>query len=80
MKKHGEKRSAVIGAYGLPLAMGSSRPVWSTISARIRELYFQVERNYPKRPRGLDQLAKSSADAVEGEPFERDSRAPETAN
>ena len=48
--------------------------------SELRELYFQVERNYPKRPRGPDQLAKSSADAVEGEPFERDSRAPETAN
>jgi hypothetical protein len=32
----------------------------------------QVEK-YPKRARGPGQLAKSSADAAEGEPFERDS-------
>jgi len=31
----------------------------------LRELYFQVE-NYPKRPRGFGQLAKTSADAAEG--------------
>ncbi len=37
----------------------------------LRELYFEVE-NHPKRPRGPDQLAKSSADAGEREPFERD--------
>ena len=37
----------------------------------LRELYFQVE-NYPKRPRGFGQLAKTSADAGEREPFERD--------
>ncbi len=38
----------------------------------LRKLYFQVEK-YPKRPRAPGQLAKSSADAAEGEPFERDS-------
>ncbi len=42
----------------------------------LRELYFQVE-NDPKRPCGPGQLAKSSADAAEGELFEWDPRAPE---
>jgi len=39
----------------------------------LRELYFQVE-NYPKRPRGFGQLAKSARTLPKGEPFERDSR------
>jgi hypothetical protein len=45
----------------------------------LRELYFQVERNHPKRPAALADLPRNSADAAEGEPFERDSRAPEVA-
>jgi hypothetical protein len=39
----------------------------------LREIYRQVEKDYPERPRGPGQLANSSADAAEGEPFERDS-------
>jgi len=38
----------------------------------LRELYFEVAEKYPERPRGPGQLAKSSADAAEGELFERD--------
>jgi hypothetical protein len=45
----------------------------------LRELYFQVERNPSQAPRGPGRLAKNSADAAQGGPFERDFRAPEAA-
>jgi len=41
--------------------------------SELRELYFQVEQRY-HAARGPGQLAKSSADAAEGEPFDRDPR------
>ena len=45
----------------------------------LRELYFQMERNYAKRARGPDRLSRAARTPPKANPFERDSRAPRAA-